>query len=194
MEEDPFDSILNFEDAIYREAYTLGQRDGARAGLLEGHVFGLEKGFDKFLEMSRLHGRALVWASRLPRLPAVPSNGAAQSPSDAVSDGSAEAGASKRLPPLRPHGRLDRHIHALLELTDPHTLAVENTDDGVAEFDERFRRAVARARIVSRIVGENAGVSAPANGDEAGGQGIAQDMTAQDEGNIEDLDVRGARR
>ena len=198
--EDPFDSILHFEDSIYREAYVSGQRDGARAGLVEGRLFGLEKGFDKFLEMGRMHGRALVWASRLPSQASLHPGGR-DGPHDKydergeadpeINGSGGDAKATNTLPSLRVHGRLEKHIQALLELTDPLTLSVENTDEAVATFDERFQRAVHKARIIGRIVGEDPGVSIP----EARSHGDAQDMGAgDDEGNIEDLNIRQLQR
>jgi hypothetical protein len=60
-EGDIFDSILDLEEQFYAEGYKLGVADGARAGRIEGRVFGLEKGFEKFLEAGRLHGRAIIW-------------------------------------------------------------------------------------------------------------------------------------
>jgi hypothetical protein len=45
---DPFDSVLNLEDDLYTSAYALGAADGSRAGRVEGRIFGLEKGFEKF--------------------------------------------------------------------------------------------------------------------------------------------------
>lgn len=67
MADDLFDSILHLEDDFYREGYALGEADGAPAGRLEGRAFGLEKGFEKYAEMGRLHGKAVIWASRLQR-------------------------------------------------------------------------------------------------------------------------------
>ena len=199
--EDPFDSILHYENSIYHEAYALGQRDGTRAGLIEGRLFGLEKGFDKFLEMGRLHGRALVWASRLPSKASLQTAGRDGAHDDdnnekgqtapPVNGADSDAEPAKMLPPLRVHGRLEKHIQALLELTDPARLATANDDEAVAAFDARFQRAVHKARIVGRIVGEDPGVS-PA---EAGEHGNAQDVGAgEDEGNIEDINVRQLQR
>src|SRR5882762_2032425 len=67
MEDDPFESVLDLEETYYQEGYDLGVADGSRAGQIEGRVFGIEKGFEKFAAMGMLHGRAAVWASRLPR-------------------------------------------------------------------------------------------------------------------------------
>ena len=204
MGDDPFDTILHHEDSLYREAFALGQHDGAHTGLVEGRLFGLEKGFDKFLAMGRLHGRALVWASRLP--PSTADTGANGNGTNEGNSAAAiqaadppAAATTQTLPSLRTHGRLDRHVRTLLALTDPATLAPANTDDAVAAFDDRVRRAVVKARIVAHIVGEDAGVSAPVapTHDGTGSDANARDVAAtagDGEGNIEDLDVRHVRR
>lgn len=63
---DPFDSLFTLEETFYREGYELGLADGKRAGLIEGRLTGLERGFEKFAQMGRLHGKCVVWAGRLP--------------------------------------------------------------------------------------------------------------------------------
>jgi hypothetical protein len=65
---DPFDDLLTLEDTLYTAAYDLGVSDGAHAGRIEGRIFGLEKGFEKFAELGQLHGRSVIWGSRLPGL------------------------------------------------------------------------------------------------------------------------------
>ncbi|MCJ1344077.1 hypothetical protein MMC31_002279 [Peltigera leucophlebia] len=63
---DPFDSLFSLEETFYKEGYELGLADGKRAGLIEGRLTGLERGFEKFAQMGRLHGKCVVWADRLP--------------------------------------------------------------------------------------------------------------------------------
>lgn len=63
---DPFDSLFSLEETFYREGYELGLADGKRAGLIEGRLTGLERGFEKFAQMGRLHGKCVIWAGRLP--------------------------------------------------------------------------------------------------------------------------------
>ena len=194
MNEDPLDTVLNLEDSIYHDAYAQGQRDGTRTGLIEGHLFGLQKGYEKFTEMGRLHGRALVWASRLPAfamtgmasdLPDLPV------PANPPSDGPS-TGTDGTLQPLHSHGRLGKHVAALLALTDPADLAVTNDDHAVDAYDERFRRAVAKARIIGRMIGEDPGLGAT-NAQDAESRGRERDVAAYDESNIEDLGVRRIR-
>lgn len=63
---DPFDSLFSLEETFYREGYELGLAEGKRAGLIEGRLTGLERGFEKFAQMGRLHGKCVIWAGRLP--------------------------------------------------------------------------------------------------------------------------------
>ena len=63
---DAFDSLISLEETFYKEGYELGLADGKRAGLIEGRLTGLERGFEKFAQMGRLHGKCVVWAGRLP--------------------------------------------------------------------------------------------------------------------------------
>ena len=175
MEDDPFDSVLDLEEIYYQEGYNLGIADGSRAGRIEGRVFGIEKGFEKFAAMGMLHGRAAVWASRLPRkkeqgkdnerkatiaqdevtsssLEAslnnlIPTNSEALVPAE---DGVVASG----LPPLAVNPRLERHIQTLFALVEPETFSTENTEESVADFDDRLKRAGAKAKVIERIVGE----------------------------------------
>jgi hypothetical protein len=177
MEDDPFESVLDLEETYYQEGYDLGVADGSRAGRIEGRVFGIEKGFEKFVAMGMLHGRAAVWASRLPRkkeqgkdnerkatiaqdevtsssLEASPNNlmptslgGTALVP---VEDGVVALG----LPPLAVNPRLERHIQTLFALVEPDTFSTENTEESVADFDDRLKRAGAKTKVIERIVGE----------------------------------------
>lgn len=61
-----FDSLFSLEETFYKEGYELGLADGKRAGLIEGRLTGLERGFEKFGQMGRLHGKCAVWAGLLP--------------------------------------------------------------------------------------------------------------------------------
>ncbi|KAK3710110.1 hypothetical protein LTR37_010541 [Vermiconidia calcicola] len=129
---DPLDSLLSLEDQYYTEGFNLGVADGSRAGRIEGRIFGLEKGFEKFAGMGRLGGRAAVWKART------------------EDGGDGESGVK-----LDTSERLTKHIHRLHTLTDVSTLSTENSEDAVSEFDDRFKDATAKARLISRIVGED---------------------------------------
>ncbi|KAI4642561.1 uncharacterized protein J4E79_011443 [Alternaria viburni] len=140
---DPFDALLTLEDTLYTTAYNLGATSGAHAGRIEGRIFGLEKGFEKFASLGELHGRSVVWGSRLPGLT-----------SNAVSTTKHEEEEGKTLPQLKSNERLRNNTTLLHSLTDPLTFDTANTEEGVADFDDRFKRAGAKAKVIERIVGE----------------------------------------
>ncbi|USP76736.1 uncharacterized protein yc1106_04010 [Curvularia clavata] len=142
---DPFDTLLTLEDTLYTAAYDLGVADGAHAGRIEGRIFGLEKGFEKFAALGELHGRSVVWGSRLPGL---------TSPNSTQDETSPEATQEKRLPPFPKNERLKNNTTLLHSLTDPETFDTANTEEAVADFDDRFKRAGAKAKVIERIVGE----------------------------------------
>ncbi|OAG07542.1 uncharacterized protein CC84DRAFT_1175330 [Paraphaeosphaeria sporulosa] len=151
---DPFDSILTLEDDLYTTAYAQGAADGSRAGRIEGRIFGLEKGFDKFAALGQLHGRAVVWGARLPAAPVLPTN---LEPSvEKEKDSEAQV-----LRGLDGNERHRKHIQMLHGLTDPLTFSTLNTEEAVADFDDRFKRAGAKAKIIERIVGETASPKSP---------------------------------
>ncbi|KAF2636051.1 hypothetical protein P280DRAFT_163472 [Massarina eburnea CBS 473.64] len=176
---DPFDSLLTLEDTLYTDAYQLGVKDGSRAGRIEGRVFGLEKGFEKFAALGQLHGRAAVWGSRLPvSTPAVPRLSPIQLDisSSTTSVGETESKGNSALPTLRTNERLMRHIHTLHALTDPPTFSTLNTEDAVADYDDRHKRAGAKVKLIERIVNEfpnPAADQSPASPDEVGREGPA---------------------
>ncbi|KAF2035666.1 hypothetical protein EK21DRAFT_54187 [Setomelanomma holmii] len=138
-EEDPFDSLLTLEDTLYTTAYTSGVTDGARAGRIEGRIFGLERGFEKFAALGELHGRSVVWGAR-----------ALHSKTEATE----KERVKKELPAPPENPRLLNNITLLHPLTDPDTFSTENTEEAVADFDDRFKRAGAKAKVIERIVGE----------------------------------------
>ncbi|KAL6707893.1 hypothetical protein ACN47E_003567 [Coniothyrium glycines] len=162
-QDDPFDSILTLEDTLYTTAHTLGTQDGARTGRIEGRVFGLEKGFDKFSSLGQIHGRSAVWAARLPSIQSHSStctctctcNPPPDSTTSTPSSPPAAAHAGPiALPPLRETERLKNNITLTHALTDPWTFSTSNTEDGVADFDDRVRRAGAKVKVIERMVGE----------------------------------------
>ncbi|CAO2658526.1 Nn.00g062490.m01.CDS01 [Neocucurbitaria sp. VM-36] len=150
---DPFDSLLTLEDTLYTTAYTLGQSDGSRAGRIEGRIFGLEKGFDKFAALGTLHGRSVLWASRLPQQKLTPPQQTPQQNPKSDSN-EEEQRKGKKLPLLAANPRLQSNVTLLHSLTDPETFSTDNTEDAVANFDDRFKRAGAKVKVIERIVGE----------------------------------------
>jgi hypothetical protein len=137
-ERDPLDSLLSLEDQYHTEGYNLGLIDGARAGRIEGRTFGLEKGYEKFLELGRLGGRAAVWSARL-------------SPSSV----SVSSGRDVQIPQLEASERRRKNVRRLCDLTDASTLSTENSEDAVGEFESRLKDARAKATLISRAVGED---------------------------------------
>jgi hypothetical protein len=212
---DPLDALLGLEESYYAEGYILGQEDGRKAGLAEGRAFGMERSFEKYAAMGRMHGRAVVWTSRSMTskgAPSVASNQAAQdadSPSDFLpstqiagsnersldhSDDKAEAlSSSIQMNPLSEASRLANHVRILWGLTEPESLNVANEEEGVSNFDDRLKRAVAKAKIIGKMVGEDPGVSSTSStqGLEEPGGPKSRGMGA--EVGIEDIDILKVR-
>ncbi|CAA9964230.1 Yae1-N domain containing protein [Pyrenophora teres f. maculata] len=177
---DPFDTLLTLEDTLYTTAYTLGASDGAHAGRIEGRIFGLEKGFEKFAALGVLHGRSVIWASRLPNpTPSLPSPFKTLEPQQEQNNNEIEnknesndvANAIYKLPPLPPNPRLQTHTPLLHSLTDPETFSTANTEDAVADYDDRFKRAGAKAKVIQRIVGETDNNATPSMSSSDGSRG-----------------------
>jgi hypothetical protein len=143
-EDDPFDSLLTLEDTLYTSAYDQGVADGARAGRVEGRIFGLEKGFEKFAELGELHGRSVVWGGRI----------------SAFASASSGSSSENKLPDLPSNSRMHNNVSLLHSLTDLETFSIENTEEAVADFDDRFKRAGAKAKVIERIVGESPSANA----------------------------------
>ncbi|TLS31172.1 hypothetical protein PpBr36_02417 [Pyricularia pennisetigena] len=141
---DPFEDVMNLEEQFYQEGYQQGVADGAKAGKMEGRGLGLEKGYEKFMESGRLYGRSLVWASRLPQ---------AQAESGARESEEIQPHSSQ-LPLLSENPRLKKNIVTLHALVEPETLATENSDEAVNDFDDRIKRAQGKARIIERMSGD----------------------------------------
>lgn len=143
---DPFDELLGLEDNFYKEGYEAGLADGEYAGLVEGKTFGIEKGYEKALELGKLHGRGMVWQMRSQGAPDA-------SAMKSQTDGSAVVAqlSDSKLPK---NSRLVKHVEALLTSTDGKSIATDNSDDAVTEFDERIAKAQAKAKVIAAIVGE----------------------------------------
>ncbi|OHW93810.1 3-oxoacyl-(acyl-carrier-protein) reductase [Colletotrichum incanum] len=158
MSLDPFDDVLTLEDQFFAEGYRQGTEDGIQAGKIEGRSVGLAKGYEKFLESGRIHGRSVVWANRL-SLPRKGAAAAAAKPSNSSSQQlqeSTEAPQQKTcsLPPLAPNARLEKNVTAAFALVEPDTLARENSDEAVNDFDDRLKRAQGKVKIIERMTGE----------------------------------------
>lgn len=147
------DSLLNLEDDFYTTGFEQGRRDGLRQSSFESRVFGVEQGFQKAIVMGRLQARARIWAARL-KVQQTQTDRNTDEPS--TEDGTNDSGSG--MPPLQASERLQRtlekHVEKLLALVDPRTLSPANTDDDVADFDDRLKKALAKAKVIERLVGE----------------------------------------
>jgi len=187
MTDDIFDAALNLEDTSYSEGYDLGHSDGSRAGLLEGRAFGLEKGFEKFLEMGRFHGRACVWGARMP---VVPTSGL-DNQSSANVNGARE---TKQVPALGVNARLERHVRTLFALTEASQVTTVNEEDAVSEVDDRIKRAASKAKVIERMAGEQPVQTLGADGRGSAGTGVRLANPPPGEINIEDFGVGVPKR
>ncbi|TVY90372.1 putative ORAOV1 family protein [Lachnellula willkommii] len=170
MEAATFDEVLALEETFYNDGYQQGKADGVKAGRIEGRTFGLEKGFEKFVESGRLYGKSLVWANRMPQLQ---ESGGADTITTPTSS-------SQKLPPLPGNQRLGRHLKVFHALAESESLSTENSEDAVSDFDDRFKRAQAKAKVIERLVGETKG-----DLDSSG-------KIINGNGNIEDASIRNA--
>ena len=215
MEADPFDGLLDLEEKFYDDGHRLGIEDGRRAGLIEGRFFGLEKGFEKYAAMGRLHGRSVVWAGRL--LPSsrdiragkstaetssVKAQDQASTPLEADSMRDTDEGAcleepytqgfQATLPPLPGNPRLEKHIRTLYALVEPSSLSTANNEDSVSEFDDRLKRAEGKVRIIEKFIGDEKN-DAPLTGPSSSSDGAVGPKMKAGDGGIEDISVLHAR-
>ena len=148
--DDSFDKLLELEDTFYNEGYDLGVADGKQAGLIEGRFFGLEKGFEKYASIGRLHGKVTIWAGRLsPKQSGVQTNGDLKD--TALTDPPEH---KSILPALADNLRLEKHVRTLYALVEPGSLSTENTEEAVSDFDDRLKRAEGKVKIIERITAE----------------------------------------
>ncbi|KAF6844071.1 3-oxoacyl-(acyl-carrier-protein) reductase [Colletotrichum musicola] len=165
MASDPFDDILNLEEQFFAEGFKQGTEDGILAGKIEGRSVGLAKGYEKFLESGRIHGRSVVWANRL-SLPQ--KTGATAAASSSSANRQQQQPTEKcSLPPLPPNARLEKNVTAAFALVEPDTLSTENSDDAVNDFDDRFKRAQGKVKIIERMTGEGSTSKEPAEASKA---------------------------
>lgn len=202
MADDPFDDLFNLEDQYYGEGYDLGVKDGSRAGLIEGRLFGIEKGFEKYAAMGRLHGQAIVWAGRLPLSPKVDETARQHGHEEHVTKLSADADIetpvssktgtretlSSALPDLPVNVRSEKHIRTLYALVEPSSLSTQNDEESVSQFDDRLKRAEGKVKIIEKLIGEGrrsisttvdlpSSSAAPASGHAGKGESSIEDVS-----------------
>ncbi|RHZ66214.1 Yae1 family protein [Aspergillus thermomutatus] len=161
MEKNLLDGLLDLEEEFYQEGYSLGAADGAQAGYTEGSVFAVEKGFEKFVELGRLYGKALVWAQRVADSDFSRHSSQESDETDALKtqpynedDLLLEPFVCKEMLPLPASLRLVKNLEILLELVDPASLPMENTEEAVTDVDERLKGATVKAKLIQRALGE----------------------------------------
>lgn len=133
--DDLFEGALNLEDSSYALGYEQGVADGSQAGRVEGRIFGLEKGFEKFLDMGKLHGRTRIWSSRLAL--------------------AAEEKLESSPLALASNPRLKKNVESLKSHTSLYDISTANDEDSVADFDERKKRATSKVKVIERSLGEH---------------------------------------
>ncbi|KAL9127618.1 MAG: hypothetical protein Q9217_003552 [Psora testacea] len=157
VDEDPFDSLLCLEDQFYKAGYELGVGDGEHAGRVEGRSVGLKAGFEKYVAMGRLHGRATMWGRRLPtHVDNVKRE--EQAETTLVVDSAQNSTTTCRPPSLvcalPANPRLDLHVKTLYALAEPRSLSTDNNEDAVTDFADRLKRAEGKAKVIEKITGE----------------------------------------
>ncbi|KAL2815429.1 hypothetical protein BDW59DRAFT_15807 [Aspergillus cavernicola] len=155
MDNNLLDSLLDVEEDFYKEGYKLGATDGAEAGYTEGSVFAVEKGFEKFVELGRLYGKALVWAQRLAEMNQSTPSPNSKSPSEMTEEEiSLQPSVCKSMASFPHSSRLAKNLDTLLELVDPASLPMQNTEEAVMDVDERLKGAIVKAKLIQRAFGE----------------------------------------
>lgn len=167
MADDLFGDLLELEDGFYQEGFEAGVADSAYAGMIEGKVFGIEKGYEKALELAKMHGRAMLWNTRLTAatMPTEDVSGASTSHSDDENALNIHPLGEMQtlLPHLPANARLQKHVENLLALTDGTTVKDDNSDEAVTELDDRLAKARAKAKVIANIVGEPLNSTSAAN-------------------------------
>ena len=202
MDEDLLDSVLSLEDVSYQAGFAEGEKDGSDIGYAEGITFGMEQGFRKAMEMGSLHGRAMMLNSCLtepgPSLqPEAETNGH-DHPVLGESKSAANDADKKlvpdlpKIPTIPSNPRLRKHIETLLKLTDSEGVSWENSDAAVDEFDERMKKAVAKAKVIDKLVGDKHKLNSVTG--KTGPEGAQNASVGIGTGNIEELNNAAVRR
>ncbi|KAL8832312.1 MAG: hypothetical protein Q9170_004924 [Blastenia crenularia] len=211
MTTDPFDELFELENIFCKEGYELGVQDGTRAGRIEGRLFGLEKGFDKYIAMGKLHARSVVWSGRIASPQQRSDERKETEDQEQLSGGlSAESqlsegqdrkstrsdlyvqAVSSSLPQILYNPRLEKHIRTLYALTEPASLSTDNSEDAVSDFDDRLKRADGKVKIIEKLVGEVSTDDDRLDASNVLGLNKFR-TTGKQDGGIEDINVLRAR-
>jgi Essential protein Yae1, N terminal len=186
MSDDLLDSVLDLEEDSYQAGFDEGKADGAEAGYAEGLTFGIEKGYQKALEIGKLHGRALMLNACL--FDPISTSDNTTISSESNMDDDANISKFPGLPTLPDNPRLKKHVETLLKLTDPDTLSADNSDEAVDDFDERMKKAIAKAKVIDKLIAEPCGLKV------SGEATKEKSQPAAGSGNIEELNNLAVRR
>lgn len=167
MAPDLFDDLLELENDFYKQGHESGVADSKYAGMIEGKVFGIEKGYEKAIELGRMHGRGLVWQSRFRPSQREVQTGTSHQQSPFATPRSIASGKLDEnvvaLPHLPDNTRLRKHVDSLQSASDGITVAKDNSDEAVTDFDDRIAKASAKAKVIANIVGESLNPAAVTN-------------------------------
>lgn len=156
MTDDLLGGLLDLEEGFFKEGYEAGIADSEYAGTLEGKIFGIEKGYDKALELGKLHGRALVW---LRRQQSTSKEAAEASKGNADEVSSADSGTLHRalnaMSDLPKNSRLKKNIETLISMSDPANVPNDNSDESVSLVEDAIAKSKAKAKMVATVTGES---------------------------------------
>ncbi|KAL9640706.1 MAG: hypothetical protein Q9164_000101 [Protoblastenia rupestris] len=190
-DDDPFEYLLDLEDQFYNTGYRSGVADGEHAGRVEGRSVGLKAGFEKYIMMGRLHGKAAVWAGRLPtqegkgKLEERPESIYAMNTAERPTTTQESHNFARSIPT---YSRLKTHIKTMYALAEPASLSTDNSEESVANFDDRLKRAEGKAKVIGKIIGE-----ANLDSENATKGELQLKSIVKTNGGIEDMDVLHAR-
>ncbi|KAI9887613.1 MAG: hypothetical protein M1823_000597 [Watsoniomyces obsoletus] len=174
MDNDPFKSLFGLEDQFYNEGFELGMTDGKKAGRIEGQIFGIEKGFEKFVVAGRIHGRCAIWKARIEKF---------EEKEERMNE---EELSALQLSSLPDNPRLLKHIQASQTLVDPQTMSYENNEDAISDYEDRIKRAKAKMKVIEKIIGEDHSEEQKGTDVQETGPKKPDEMQSV-EGNIEDI-------
>lgn len=153
------DSLLDLESTYEAQGHADGLRDGRAQAHTSAKLFGLEKGWEKYLPMAQLRWRAERYAEMygVPIDPAIALSTPGSSSSPSSADSKPVAMQSDDTRQQQHASRLQKHITTLLALTSANTLTYLNTDEAIGDFEERLKRAQAKCKVLERMLGGDGG-------------------------------------
>lgn len=155
MADDLLGDLLELEDGFYKEGFEAGVADSAYAGMLEGKIFGIEKGYDKALELGKLHGRGLVWQQRQRPDSQIKAESSSQTLSGSPSaTPSSLRDALSAMNSLPKSSRLEKNIESLVSLSEPKDVPNDNSDESVGQVEDAIAKSKAKAKMVAITAGE----------------------------------------